>query len=184
MNAEASTPRVLVVYESMFGNTAEAAQAVARGLEGEGCRVDVVEVSSAPATLPADLALLLIGAPTHAFSLSRPSTRADAVRAGAPELRATTGVREWLTGLSVPHPTRLAVFDTRVAKVRWIPKAAGSAAARLAKGKGLSLLDRPFNFLVEDTQGPLQGGQVEMAERWGRDLGVAVQTSEVRRTAS
>ena len=53
-------------------------------------------VEIAPARLPDDLALLVVGAPTHAFSMSRPSTRLDAVRQGADAQRAAWGMREWL----------------------------------------------------------------------------------------
>ena len=40
--------------------------------------------------------LLVVGAPTHAFSLSRPGTREEAVRQGAPAEHARTGIPEWL----------------------------------------------------------------------------------------
>ena len=76
----------------------------------------LADVATASVDLPADLDLLVVGAPTHAFSLSRPSTRADAVRQGAPPERATAGLREWLTAAPPQDARRLpvAVFDTRV----------------------------------------------------------------------
>ena len=67
--------RTLVVYESMFGNTAEVAGAVSEGMAHE-MDVDLHEVSDAPAAVTGFVDLIVLGGPTHAFSLSRPGTRA------------------------------------------------------------------------------------------------------------
>jgi hypothetical protein len=60
----------LVVYESMFGNTQKVAQAIGEGLSTE-MDVDVQEVGVAPDKIGDQVTLLVVGAPTHAFSLSR-----------------------------------------------------------------------------------------------------------------
>jgi hypothetical protein len=165
--------KALVVYESMFGNTERVASAVTRGLRQEGLDADLVEVGSAPAVLPTDLDLLVVGAPTHAFSLSRRSTREDAVRQGAPADRARLGLREWLGSVRF-DPSRtpsFAAFDTRIGKVRWLPKAAGPAAVRLAQKHGLQTAKRPVAFVVADLQGPLVEGEIARAVALGRLLG-------------
>ena len=168
--------RALVIYESMFGNTAEIARAVAEGLRAEHVVVDVVEVRDAP---PADQImadLIVVGAPTHAFSLSRASTRADAVRQGAPAGAAATGLREWIESMPAqPVLARplAATFDTRVTKVRRIPKAASTRAAHLLSRHGYELVSRPTPFLVEDLRGPLIAGEADRARTWGRVIAVA-----------
>src|SRR5688500_7888107 len=86
--------RARVAYESMFGNTEWIARAVAEGLRLEGFDATVVDVSEAGHNDDQDL--LVVGAPTHAFSLSRPTTRRDAVKQGAPPEAATAGLREWI----------------------------------------------------------------------------------------
>jgi hypothetical protein len=166
--------RALVVYESMFGNTEKVASAVARGLQLEDVDTGLVEVWSAPAQLSPDLDLLVVGGPTHGFSLSRPSTRADAVRQGARSTHADLGLREWLDFVTVEpgHSPVVATFDTRVTKVRWLPKAAGPAAARLARRRGLTVVTKPVGFLVDDIRGPLVEHELERAVDWGRRLGV------------
>ncbi len=106
----------LVVHESMFHNTATIAEVIAEGLTAEGMSVTSVDVADAPPLETVDVDLLVIGAPTHAFSLSRPSTREEAVRQGALAEHARTGVREWLAA-APSHPANAdlaAVFDTRV----------------------------------------------------------------------
>lgn len=167
-----SPHRAWVVDESMFGNTEQVARAVADGLEQEGRAVTVDEVGQAPAEVPADVGLLVLGAPTHAFSMSRASTRADAVRRGAPQARQPVGMREWLSALEPTGDVDVpaAVFDTRASRVRRLPMAAGPRAARILERRGFTLLGRPVGFVVDDVEGPLGEGELERAARWGRHL--------------
>lgn len=167
------TPRrALVVYESMFTNTETIAAAIAEGLRAGGYEATAADVRLADLVDTRSLDLLVIGAPTHAFSLSRPSTRQDAVRQGASPGRADTGIREWLATLT-PGEGRgmpaVAAFDTRVARVRRLPAASGRVS-RAARRLGFPVAARPEGFLVEDTRGPLAEGEVERAVAWGRTL--------------
>src|SRR4051794_40753049 len=106
--------RALVVFESMFGDTETIARAVADGLSG-GMRVDIVDVAAAP-RVDADVDLLVVGGPTHAFGMSRPNTRNDAVRQGGRSAAESVGVREWLDGQRPTSTARAAAFDTRIKK--------------------------------------------------------------------
>lgn len=169
-----TAPRALVVYESMFGNTERVAEAILRGLRLEGVDTALLDVGSAPATLREDLDLLVVGGPTHAFAMSRASTRQDAVVKGAPAARAEAGLREWLASVQVESGAdlRVAAFDTRVTKVRWLPQAAGPSAVRAARHRGLEPITKPVGFLVDDIAGPLVEHELERAVAWGRELGV------------
>lgn len=162
--------KALVVYESMFGNTEEVARAVGEGLSGE-MQVEMHEVRDAPAVITDFVDLVVVGGPTHAFSLSRASTRADAVRQGAPAERAELGLREWLTHLHKgPHSELVATFDTRVGKVRHLPGSAAKKAAKLAHALGYASAGHE-SFYVSDTPGPLLPGELDRARDWGRSLG-------------
>jgi len=111
--------RALVVYESMFGNTGEVAEAIAEGLRTH-MSTDVVEVGHAGAAA-VDVDLLVVGAPTHALGLSRASTRAQAAaQAGGAVVSAGIGLREWLGGLAASRGIAAAAFDTRLAKPKWL----------------------------------------------------------------
>jgi hypothetical protein len=167
-----------VVHESMFGNTTAIAEAVSDGLRAAEMQVTEGEVSAIePGSLPA-CDLIVVGAPTHAFSLSRPATRADAVRQGAPAGPGTTGLREWIGLLpDVPRgdrrpgrAPRVAVFDTRASKVRRVPASASRRAATMLRHKGYRLVGTPTGFLVEDVSGPLVPGEIDRARAWGRAL--------------
>ena len=162
--------KALVVYESLFGNTEEVARAVADGLSA-GMDVDVVEVGSAQAPLVDLVDLVVVGGPTHAFSMTRSSTREDAVRQGATVGSTARGVREWLEDLHAgPHSEYVATFDTRVAKVRHLPGSAARAAAKGLRRLGYAPAARPESFFVEDVSGPLLPGEVDRARSWGERL--------------
>lgn len=166
--------KALVVYESLFGNTEQVAQAITRGLS-EHLEVELVEVSKAPLVITEPLTLIVIGGPTHAFSMTRPSTREDAIRAGANQGSKAVGVREWLGHQrNGPHRELVAMFDTRVGKVRHLPGSAAKGAVKLAHKLGYATAAKPESFYVEGVTGPLRGGELDRAQAWGERLGVAV----------
>lgn len=159
--------QALVVFESMFGNTELVAEAVAEGLRN-GMAVDIVEVGAAPPVLGDEIDLLLVGGPTHAFSMSRPGTRADAAKQGADAgTAAGTGLREWVdqVGKGSARPA-VAAFDTKVKRPRLPGSAARAALTRLRRA-GFRALAPAENFYVDGTKGPLVDGELDRARSWG-----------------
>ena len=163
-----------VVYESMFGSTQAVARAIAEGL-GEHTVVRCVEISDWVATpggssLPDDASLLVVGAPTHAFSLSRESTRSDAAtKTTAALVTHGTGIREWLDALRLPDGIPIATFDTKVAKPN-LPGSAARAAEKRLRKLGGHPLTPAHTFWVLGTTGGLRPGQLDEARAWGRTL--------------
>lgn len=171
--------RALVVYESMFDNTATVATVLGQALESTGLETRVVEISQAPPVRDIDVDLLVMGAPTHAFTLPRASTRQDAVRQGARPERARTGVREWLAQARIEPPGRsltTAEFDTRVTMVRHLPGSAARKASRLAHAAHLGPDLGSESFFVDDLKGPLSDGELERVRTWARRLATQVST--------
>jgi hypothetical protein len=166
--------RAVVVFESMFGNTERVARAVAAGL-AEQADVDVVRAGPG-VTLRDDVDLVVVGGPTHAFGLSRPSTRVSAGQQGAGEAAADgMGIREWLDTLPEPtwHGPATAAFDTRIRKPG-VPGSAARSAARRLRHAGLPVVVPPMSFWVHGTGGPLLPGEEERACSWGRELAQTV----------
>jgi hypothetical protein len=161
----------LIVYESMFGNTERIARAVRDGLR-RYLPAETVPVNQSPDVVPDDVRLLVVGGPTHAFSMSRLSTRQEAGKQGDLVTPVEVGIREWLAvlkpGADVDRP-RVATFDTRV-KVRMLPGSAARAAAKLLRRMGYRL-NASESFFVSDTTGPIRDDEVERAQRWGEELG-------------
>lgn len=168
-----ATMSVLVVYESIFGNTRLVAEAVARGLSAS-IAVEVLEVGSAPSRIGPEITLLVVGAPTHAFGLSRPNSRHDAVtKAPSPVPEPETGAREWLGRLErAGAGVRGAAFDTRLGR-GWIPGSAARAALRRLAALGFEAAIGPESFYVVRSAGPLADGEGTRAQQWGTELGAA-----------
>lgn len=172
----------LVVYESLWGNTEQIARSIADGLSTQ-LSVRVVEVSEAPATVPEDIRLLVIGGPTHAFSMTRPATRKDAFTQGATQGSETRGIREWIDGLAKRGPgVQVATFDTRVEKARRLPGSAAKKSAQMIRKLGFALLTKPESFWVVGTDGPLVDGELVRAKSWGYRLGTHAESRATTRS--
>lgn len=161
--------RILVIYESMFGNARTIAEAIADGATPFGT-VRAVEVSQAPLVINEEFDLIIAGGPTHAFGMSQKATRADAAqKTDRPLISREMGIREWLHEATVDGMIHAAAFDTSVHKPRWlgfVGSAAGKIEKRL-KQIGFTIAAPAGNFYVVDVLGPLKEGEIQRAREWG-----------------
>ncbi|MFI6774708.1 flavodoxin family protein [Nocardia sp. NPDC050412] len=162
--------RARVVYESMFGNTAAVARAIADGLRTYA-EVELLCVAAAAEMSEPAIDLLVVGGPTHAFGLSRTRTRRDAAEQTDAPIAVDIGIREWLdAALPVPRGSRAAAFGTKAANPWWLPGSAARGAGKRLRRLGYELADDPVDFLVDGMQGPLAQGELERARTWGERL--------------
>ncbi len=167
--------RAIVVFESLWGNTGQIARAVALGIE-ESIVVDLANAESAPTQLEG-YDLVVVGGPTHAFSMSRPSTRETAVQTQHAPRVVKRGIREWLDDVSaVFHPIAAATFDTKVESPR-LPGSAAKAARSELRSKGFDVRVPSQTFRVHGYGGPLVDGELDRAEEWGKALGASLSGS-------
>jgi hypothetical protein len=171
--------KIVIVYESMFGNTREIAEAI-----GEGCKDaaldSVVNVNDITPVILANADVVIVGAPTHAHSLSRPQTRAEAVKEAADPAQnltlepraAETGVREWLAGRP-DVPAYFAAFDTRVDIARILSGAASTKIDHKLHALGSKRLVDSESFLVKDNH--LEEPERERARTWGHQVAQAAE---------
>lgn len=152
---------IAIVYDSVFGNTAQVAAAIASELE----RDNSVRLAAVETAKDLDLAgtdLIVIGSPTRGF---RPTPR----------------ISDFVGGLApVATGAMAAVFDTRMdlgavksGPLRWVVKVGGYAGGRideLLQGKGYARKGDIAGFLVTDLKGPLKQGEIERAAAWARTL--------------
>ncbi len=103
--------KVVVVFESMFGNTEVLGGDVTAGLAEAGAGVTMTDVSDSVVHQIVGCDLVVLAAPTHALALSRPESRADA--AGTPDAEALAGrwQRECKTSLASLTATGLPPGD-------------------------------------------------------------------------
>ena len=167
--------RPLVVYESMFGNTERIARAVADGLS-ETFEVTFADVNSMPPASGMDL--IVAGGPTHAFGLSRPSTREQATRQGTVGSDAAgAGLREYLNCSPPLTDIPAVAFDTKVNKPR-MPGSAAHKAQRQLRRLGCRIVLPAQSFFVSGTTGPLITGEEKRARDWGLALASAVMAAQ------
>lgn len=156
----------LVVYESLYGNTKQIAEAIAEGLAPE-CDVAITEVGEAPAA-PSGFDPLIVGGPTHQFGLSRKSSRQQgADDHDGPVISLDIGIREWIEALPRVAGVAAATFDTSIRKPN-LPGSAARGAAKRLKKKGYRILVPGELFFVEGGKGPITDGELDRARNWGQ----------------
>jgi hypothetical protein len=161
----------VVVFETLWGNTEQVAREIAEGIGLEAA--ELVEAVSAPAVLESDVDLLVVGGPTHAFSMSSEKTRESARQQGATNIP-LRGIREWIASLSSPgRDVLVATFDTRVTSPR-LPGSAAKKAMKRLVALGFRPLAKPESFGVHGYSGPVTDGELERARRWGEHLAADV----------
>ncbi|MCX5208221.1 flavodoxin domain-containing protein [Kitasatospora sp. NBC_00240] len=173
----------VIVYESMYGNTREIAEAIAEGVHqaDPAAAVDCIPVAEATTDATRSADLLVVGGPTHMHGMSSGLSRRMAASAeghkegreeAAAEARETVegpGLRAWFHDLPTTEPgTYAAAFDTRVA----MPRSGGAAngiAHRLSHHH-YDVVAEPEGFIVEGNDGPLRAGELDRARAWGAGL--------------
>ncbi len=156
----------VVVFESLWGNTEQLAREIAAGI---GERTFVVDAASAPGELDSDVDLLVVGGPTHAFSMTTRSTREAAQQQGAYRIP-SRGIREWIQALTSPRrAVPVATFDTRVVSPR-LPGSAAKKAMKQLVALGYRPVAKPETFGVHGYTGPVADGEPERARAWGAEL--------------
>jgi hypothetical protein len=162
--------KAVVVYESLWGNTATVARAIAEGIGAEAQALSTAEASGAAL---ADADLIVAGAPVLAFRLPdekiRESLRANPGDAPTPPNLSHPPMRAWLAVLPQGHGLA-AAFETRI---WWSPGGATAAIERGLEKAGYRLVVKAQRFIVTGKYGPLREGGLERARLWGAELGQA-----------
>ncbi len=149
--------KVLILYDSFFGNTEKIAEYIKETLEEEH-DVNLIKAGDFKETDFANVEFLIIGSPTRAF---RPTKDITNILNKYP-----LAIKELKT----------AVFDTRIdyntikpKTLSSIMKRSGYASEKINKRLtkiGSDIIASPEGFYVEDSEGPLAEGEKEKAQRW------------------
>ena len=145
--------KVLIVYDSVFGNTERVAQAIGNAL-GSQEDVEILRVSNVKPEQLTGLKLLIVGSPTHGG-------------------RPTPAIKDFLNKVSESAimGINVAAFDTRFSTR--LVGIFGYAAGRIAdslKRNGGTLIASPQGFFVKGKEGPLQEGELERAASWAKAI--------------
>ena len=154
--------KALVVYDSVFGNTEQIAQAIGKGL-GSQKDVQICRVTDMKPEQFTGLNLLVVGSPTRAF---RPTPAINNFLKRIP--------KKGLEGINVAaFDTGLSISDIESSFLRTCVKIFGYAAKPISdrlKKKGGRPTVPPEGFFVEGTEGPLKQGERERATNWAKQI--------------
>ena len=167
--------KAVVVYESLWGNTAAIAAAIAAGIGPEAQIFNTTQATAA-AIVGADL--IVAGAPILGFRLPTDQMRQNiATNPGrapvAPDV-SHPPLRSWLELLPHRQGGYAATFETRI---WWSP---GSAAMTIQKGlerAGYTPIAKAQRYIVLGAYGPLRAGELERARLWGTELARVMQST-------
>ena len=153
----------IVVYESVWGNTAAVARAIAEGLGAKAFATDEVAAEDL-----GDVELIVAGAPVFGFSLPTEAMRSRITAEDGeakPDL-SRPALRTWLD--KVPRGSgKSAAFETRI---WWSPRGATSTIARRLSERGYTPIAKGAQFVVENKTGPRREGELKRARAWGAEL--------------
>jgi flavodoxin len=149
--------KILIVYDSFFGNTEKVAEYIKKLLE-EKHDISMIKAKNFEESDFAGVDCLIIGSPTRAF-------------------RPTKDISDILSqyGLTIKN-LKTAAFDTRIdydtvkpKTLSMIMKKSGYAAEKINKKLkkiGAQTIGEPIGFYVKDSEGPLLEGEKEKAQNW------------------
>ena len=150
---------VLVVYETKFGNTKEAAEKIAEGMkEVEQIKTEVINVNDVDYSKVRDFDAIIIGSPTWAGNCT------DTIKNFINEL----------AGLSLNEKS-YAIFDTNAG----IPLLS-NAVKKMEKliGKKVPSLKKILPGLpirVKGTKGPIVEGELPKCQNFGKEIAIKLQ---------
>jgi flavodoxin I len=152
--------KIMVIYDSIFGNTEKIAQAIGSAL-GSPENVGVVKVTDVKPQQLNGVELLIVGSPTRGFRPTKPTM--DFLKQIAEN--SLKGVRV------AAFDTRVSITDVNSSVLTFMVNLFGYAAQPIAnqlKKKGGILMLPSEGFFVKDREGPLKEGELNRAVEWGR----------------
>lgn len=152
--------KIMVIYDSVFGNTEKIAQAVGNTL-GSPENVGIFRITDVKPEYLNGMDLVLVGSPTRGFRPTKPIT--DFLK----QIH-----KDALKGVKVAaFDTRVSVAVVKSAVLTFMVNLFGYAAQPIAnqlKKKGGYLLLPPEGFFVKDREGPLKEGELNRAVDWAK----------------
>lgn len=154
--------KILVIYESFFGNTEQIAREVAAALVEAG-EVETIKVSEMTIARLAEANMVIAGSPTRGF---RPSEGMAAFLKSIPP--------DGLRGIkAAAFDTGLKLEDITSGFLRFMARIFGYAAKPIGDAlqkKGAVLVVPPEGFFVNGSEGPLKEGELARAAEWGKTI--------------
>ena len=147
--------KVLIVYETKYGNTKKAAETIGEVIKEAGNEVTVVKVDAVEMDNIKDYGAIVVGSPTYASS-----------QAGS--------IKKFISSLSVEADTKIVVFDTHTGDGKttggMMRRAVKKMEKQIEKNPNLKKIVNGLQVAVKGIKGPLIEGELEKSKEFGKEI--------------
>ena len=147
--------KVLIVYETKYGNTKKVAETIGDVIKEAGKEVTVVKVDAVETDNIKDYEAIVIGSPTYASS-----------QAGS--------IKKFISSLSVEPDTKIVVFDTHsgdgISTGGPMRRAVKKMEKQIQKNPNLKKLMNGLQVAVNGIKGPLIEGELEKCKAFAKEI--------------
>jgi flavodoxin len=152
---------ILIIYDSVFGNTMKVAKVIKESLKAN--EINIFRPREIKKEFVENADVIIVGSPTRAFS-------------------PTKNIKQFLKRLPSKSLSgkKALVFDTRASIEQVDSKLlsalvkvygyAGETIFKLLEKKGAKVIAEPEGFYVKNNEGPLFPGELERAAKWAKEL--------------
>ena len=147
--------KVLIVYETKYGNTQKCAEAMGDVLKASANDVTVVKVDAVEMDSIKDYEAIIVGSPTYASSQAKT-------------------IKKFISSLVVEPGTKIVVFDTHsgdgVTTKGPMRKAMEKMEKQIAKNPNLTKIMSGLKVAVNGIKGPLVDGELEKCKTFAKEI--------------
>ncbi len=147
--------KVLIVYETKYGNTKKAAETIGESIKEAGNEITVVKVDAVEMDSIKDYGAIVIGSPTYASSQAK-------------------SIKKFITSLSVEEDVNIVVFDTHTGDGKStggiMRRAVKKMEKQIEKNPKLNKVMDGLQVAVKGIKGPLIDGELDKCKEFGKEL--------------
>ncbi|MFX1345081.1 MAG: flavodoxin family protein [Promethearchaeota archaeon] len=147
--------KVLIVYETKYGNTKKAAETIGEVIKEVGNDITVVKVNTVEMDTIKEYDAIVIGSPTYAGSQAR-------------------SIKKFISSLSVKPDTKIVVFDTHtgdgITTGGVMRRAVKKMEKQIQKNQNLKKIMNGLQVAVKGIKGPLVEGELEKCKVFAKEI--------------
>ena len=147
--------KVLIVYETKYGNTKKAAEAVGESIKEAGNEITVMKVDAVEMDTVKDYSAIVVGSPTYASNQAR-------------------SIKKFISSLSGLEDTKIVVFDTHTGDGKstggLMRRAVKKMEKQIEKAPNLKKIMNGLQVAVKGIKGPLIDGELDKCKEFGKEI--------------
>jgi flavodoxin len=147
--------KVLIVYETKYGNTQKVAETIGEVIKDAGNDVTVVKVDAVERESIKDYGVFVVGSPTYASSQAK-------------------SIKNFISSLDVDKGTKIVVFDTHsgdgIKTGGPMRRAVKKMEKQIEKNTNLEKIVNGLQVAVKGIEGPLIDGELEKCKVFAKEI--------------